>query len=180
MQQTVRYAPLPPFMGYRVGDDGSVWSCWRNTGKPACSSHPSGPWKPLKPDVDSRGRRRFTLRTGGRGRYAKFLASRLVLAAFVGPCPDGMEACHDNGDPSDDRLGNLRWDTHSANLLDRRRHGTNVCGEQIHTAKLTAEDVREIRARRAAGEPISEIAARVGVTATNVSFICNGRTWQHV
>src|SRR3970282_914182 len=36
---------------------------------------------------------------------------RLVLAAFVGPCPIGMEGCHDDGAPTNTRLRNLRWDT---------------------------------------------------------------------
>jgi len=50
---------------------------------------------------------------------------RLVMAAFMGPCPDGMEVCHNNGNPSDNRLVNLRYDTASGNRLDRQLHGTD-------------------------------------------------------
>lgn len=50
---------------------------------------------------------------------------RLVLLAFVGPCPDDMEALHANGDPSDSRLVNLRWGTAVENMADKLRHGTN-------------------------------------------------------
>jgi hypothetical protein len=50
---------------------------------------------------------------------------RLVLEAFVGPCPDGLECCHGVGGPSDNRLSNLRWDTRSENMYDRCRHGTD-------------------------------------------------------
>ena len=54
---------------------------------------------------------------------------RLVLEAFVGPCPDGMEACHYNDIADDNRLSNLRWGTRSDNFYDRvrngRHHGTN-------------------------------------------------------
>lgn len=50
---------------------------------------------------------------------------RLVLETFRGPCPDGMEGCHDNGDLTDNRLANLRWDTPSANAYDRVKHGTH-------------------------------------------------------
>lgn len=53
------------------------------------------------------------------------LVHRLVLEAFLGPCPDGMEGCHNNGDPTDNRLQNLRWDTHSSNMRDMRIHGTD-------------------------------------------------------
>jgi hypothetical protein len=48
---------------------------------------------------------------------------RLVLEAFVGPCPPGMEACHWNDIRHDNRLENLRWDTHSANEFDKVRNG---------------------------------------------------------
>ena len=44
------------------------------------------------------------------------------LDAFTGPCPDGMEACHANGDRSDNRAGNLRWDTVRENANDRISH----------------------------------------------------------
>lgn len=48
----------------------------------------------------------------------------LVLTAFYGPCPEGMEGCHHDGDPLNNRLGNLRWDTHVGNVSDSIRHGT--------------------------------------------------------
>lgn len=49
---------------------------------------------------------------------------RLVLEAFVGPRPPGMEVCHNNGHKADNRPDNLRWDTKSANNLERfREHG---------------------------------------------------------
>lgn len=48
-----------------------------------------------------------------------------VLEAFVGPCPEGMETRHLNGNPSDNRLDNLCWGTPKENGEDRIRHGTN-------------------------------------------------------
>jgi HNH endonuclease/NUMOD4 motif-containing protein len=56
---------------------------------------------------------------------------RLVLAAFVGPCPRGLEGCHENGDPSDNRLSNLRWGTHTSNNRDKQRHGTDPWRNRI-------------------------------------------------
>lgn len=49
----------------------------------------------------------------------------LVLEAFVGPRPDGMEACHGFGGQVDNRLVNLRWDTLSENNYDMVRQGTH-------------------------------------------------------
>jgi hypothetical protein len=53
------------------------------------------------------------------------MVHQLVLEAFVGPRPRGMESCHNNGNQTDNRLVNLRWDTKSENNLDRVRHGTH-------------------------------------------------------
>lgn len=49
----------------------------------------------------------------------------LVLEAFVGPRPDGYVACHDDGDPYNNHLSNLRWDTYSSNNRDLVRHNTH-------------------------------------------------------
>lgn len=57
---------------------------------------------------------------------------RAVLEAFVGPRPDGMEGCHFNDDKNDNRLVNLRWDTHSANMKDRVRNGGNPHSNKTH------------------------------------------------
>ncbi|UCR74409.1 HNH endonuclease [Mycobacterium phage Ritam007] len=53
------------------------------------------------------------------------LVHRLVLTAFVGACPDGMEGCHNDGDRSNNRLDNLRWDSRTENNHDAVRHRTN-------------------------------------------------------
>jgi len=91
-----------------------------------------------------------------------------------------MEACHEDGKCWDDRLENLRWDTHSANLMDRVRHGTAIRGEQVNTAKLTAPQVTEIRIRRQHGEKLKSLAEEFGVSETMISLIVRRRNWQHV
>ena len=60
------------------------------------------------------------------GRKFTKLVHTLVLEAFVGARPRGMEACHNNGDPGDNTLGNLRWDTHKENVRDTIRHGSHL------------------------------------------------------
>lgn len=68
-------------------------------------------------------------RSGGKRQYR---AHRLVMAAFVGPCPEGMEVCHNNGDPADNRLVNLRYGTSKDNSFDMKLHGTVYQESKTH------------------------------------------------
>lgn len=70
----------------------------------------------------------------GFGRHGRQYIHRLVMAAFVGPKPEGLITCHKNGDTSDNRLQNLRYDTYSSNLDDAVEHGTyrNGHGGKTH------------------------------------------------
>jgi len=75
---------------------------------------------------------------------------RLVLETFIGPAPDGCEGCHNDGDALNNRLDNLRWDTHRENQKDSMRHGTKKkpplhIGATHPMRKLSLEDEAEIR-----------------------------------
>lgn len=94
----------------------------------------------------------------------------LVLLAFVGPLPKGLEARHLNGVASDNRLDNLRYGTRSLNMIDAQIHG-------VGRAKFTPEQVREIRINRATGETMTSIAKRTGVSVTTISYLLQGRTY---
>ena len=65
------------------------------------------------------------------GRGNSQCVHKLVLLAFVGPAPDRHECCHNNGNPADNRLENLRWGTRSDNIRDAVRHGTWLTPERI-------------------------------------------------
>jgi hypothetical protein len=67
-----------------------------------------------------------------RGIQRNFTVHKLVLEAFVGPRPEGMECCHNNGSPTDNRLINLRWDTRSNNAYDAVRHGVHGKAKNTH------------------------------------------------
>jgi hypothetical protein len=99
-----------------------------------------------------------------------------VLTAFVCPRPDGMEGCHNDGNPWNNNLTNLRWDTPKSNQADRIRHGTTNRGERCGTAKLTLEQVHSIRNDTRLQRLI---AADYGVAQSAISRIKGGKRWQH-
>jgi hypothetical protein len=108
------------------------------------------------------------------GKRFSVAVHRMVLLAFVGPAPEGTEACHDNGVASDNRLTNLRWDTHHENNQDRKRHGTYMRGEKHHMAKLTQQQVDEMRRSDIHYEAA---AARYGISRTQAHRILRGGSW---
>lgn len=57
---------------------------------------------------------------------------QLVLEAFVGPCPRGMETCHADDDGFNNHLSNLRWDTSSQNAYDIVRNGNHQAAKKTH------------------------------------------------
>ena len=100
---------------------------------------------------------------------------RLVCAAFNGPCPDGYECGHRDGDATNNRPENLSWITRLENQRDRIRHGTTNRGQRNGRAKLTDEQMQEIRRRALAGEKHADIASAFGVVKSHVSNIASGR-----
>lgn len=101
----------------------------------------------------------------------------LVLTAFVGPRPDGMFGCHNDGNPTNNRLDNLRWDTPLGNSRDAIKHGVLAIGDRVHGAVLTEQDVREIRSDHRSS---SEIAPEYGVSKWAVWQVRSRRRWKHV
>ena len=94
----------------------------------------------------------------------------------------GMEACHNDGNPSNNHKDNLRWDTKKANAQDAIKHGVKpvFLGEANGLSKLTSVDVTEIRRRCMSGERRKDVAAAFGVDLSNISYIVTGKTWAHV
>lgn len=113
-------------------------------------------------------------------KLSQFQVGRLILTTFVGPCPDGMECCHNDGNPKNSSLENLRWDTPKANNADKKVHGTHLQGSQLKWAKLTEEDVIRIREMHACGMKQKDIGEAYGVLQNTISRIVMKRRWAHV
>lgn len=55
-------------------------------------------------------------------KYRLWFVHVLVMLAFAGPKPDGLEVRHLNGDPQDNRLSNLSYGTRQENIRDKVLH----------------------------------------------------------
>lgn len=106
---------------------------------------------------------------------ARVQVSRIVCGAFNGPpSPDRNIGDHINRIRNDNRSINLRWVSVSESL-DNRVHNR---GERNHMAKLTEQEVREIRS--AVSCPDRILAERYGTSRRNVNDIKRSITWAHV
>lgn len=105
------------------------------------------------------------------------LIHRLLLEQFVGPPQEGEQSRHLNGDPSDNRLSNIRWGTPKQNADDKRRHRTMCVGSKIGTAKLNADAVRYIRS---SGLSSKYLASLYGVHQVTINAARRGLYWSHV
>ena len=116
---TVNWKFIPGFEeSYEVSDTGEVRSCDRVSGGRKYVG------KTLRPSTSKRGYKRVNLHKGGAAPRT-YTVHTAVLEAFVGPRPEGLVCRHLDGDPSNNKVGNLEWGTPTENMLDKARHGTD-------------------------------------------------------
>ena len=162
--EVIEWRDIPGHPGYRISSTGLVES--RRRKAPVV----------LKPYTNRKGYELVRLYPCGRNQRVH----RLALLAFIGPCPPGLEGCHKDGNPRNNRIENLRWGTAKSNAEDRVAHGRQARGALHPGARLTAADVAQARAWVASGMTRTEAATRLGVSRSTVSLICSGKRWAHV
>lgn len=114
----------------------------------------------LRLSPDSRGYLVASVCKEGKRRIVR--AHRLVLAAFVGPCPDGCEVRHGANGVEDNSVGNLSYGTHIKNQLDRRRDGTD------NGRKVVRNDGFEFNS-------INQAAEKSDCHASVICRVCRGK-----
>ncbi len=127
----------------------------------------------LKQSFNAAGYRTLTL--SAHNVIYKRYVHRLVLEAFVGPCPKGMESRHLDGNPANNTRGNLIWGTKLENRNDIVRHGRLLKGDRHPGVKLTAAEVLAIRQSKQRG-----LAQIYGVSRSQIMRIKKGRSWRHI
>lgn len=171
---SVEFRLISEFPGYRFGSDGSIWS---TGGRPRARE--SDVWKKLNPARAKSGHLRLNLFVAGRRRT--FGAHQLICWAFHGRCPEGMECCHKDGVPFHNTPDNLRWGTPKENAQDQILHGVKPRGERNPFAKLTEQDVRDMRAAyESGGTTVAALARKYKVCHATADDAIARRKWRHV
>lgn len=172
---------IPGYEGiYRVSEDGAVESLPRAI---PSRRHKSG-FKTIKGRMlrgfMKDGIRRVYRLVRDDGDMKRWYAHHLVALAFIGPWPEWAECVrHLDDDPLHNHYHNLAYGTIADNVADSIANGTFPRGEASGHAKLTANDVADIRAAIKAGRRgvQTKLAAQYGVAESAISKIKHGLNW---
>lgn len=155
------YVISPSCPGYLVGSDGTIIGLRG---------------KALVPINNGNGYLYVNVRGGKRQKHAYI--HRLVCEAFWGPCPEGMEAAHKDGNQSDCSAVNVAWKTHRNNILDKQAHGTQTKGAAHHSALFTDDQVACIRQQYATNQANThKLSKQYGVTTSCIQKIIDGKSY---
>jgi hypothetical protein len=164
--------PIAIAPGYAVSDDGRVFS-----GVP-CSWHKDCP-RELRQTPVKHGYLMVHLHANKRAVSTQTHA--LVAQAFLPPPAEGQDrVLHWDGNPANNRAGNLRWGTQAENLADAARHGRTLRGIKSPNAKLDDDKVRLARAMCKEGHTAVAVAQLLGVSPGIIRLIRDGKRWRHV
>lgn len=167
---------VPGYEGlYEVSDQGRVRSLDRTIVRAGSPARYKG--RVLKTAPHNGGYRSVVL--SDHGAQTSYLVQDLVMEAHVGPRPPGMWVCHGDNDKTNNYLSNLRYDTPAGNHADKLGHGTLLHGEKHPNARLTREQVVEIREkyRPHLKEALGE---EYGVSPHHIYRIHSRERWMHV
>jgi len=165
-----RWRPVVGYEGfYEVSDLGRVRSVFHGQGRRID--------RVLKFSYDKNGRPSVGLYKV-KAEYRRRIVGPLVLMAFVGPRPSGLECCHGDGNQTNNRLSNLRWDTHASNEKDKIKNGTTNRGERNGRARLRSADVVRMKSLWAAGWRVCDIASKFNIYPSYVTRILTGWIWR--
>lgn len=161
------WKPIPDFPGYEASNLGRVQSFKKNqSGKWVIADQPQ---RILKPNWVGRYLRVVLCCSGVH--YSRKV-HRLVLESFVGQRPKGMVSCHNDCNPANNRLDNLRYDTPMGNAHDG-------VGEHI-TTRLTNRKATQVRCLAAQGLSDKELAKRFGVSEATIVRCRTGSSYSYV
>jgi hypothetical protein len=109
----------------------------------------------------------------------KHYAHRASYEAFVGPIPEGMNVCHACDNVYCVNPAHLFLGTQKQNLEDMVKKKRSTLGEKNPMAKLSAEDVKDIKYLLSTDVSSKFLALEYGVTTSAINLIKQGKRWNH-
>lgn len=134
----------------------------------------------LRPDFPA-GYAQYTLYKEG-VRF-RFKAHQLVASAFIGPCPEGKQINHKDGNKQHNWPSNLEYVTGLENHQHAALNGLKARGENTRKSKLTNAKVRFIRLHHKPYHKefgLLPLSKRFDVSRTTITSALLGKTWGHV
>jgi hypothetical protein len=101
----------------------------------------------------------------------------IVCETFHGPRPPGHQVCHGEKGSTDNSVGNLRWGTPQENNDDRVKQGNSGRGSKNPQAKLTENDVLDIKRALRDGVRKCDLVRKYGVHYMTIANIDYGLSW---
>lgn len=157
---------VPGLRGYEVSNHGRIRS-WRQQGGGVRTSP-----RLRVLGVSGKGYLSWTTHGG-----CRTYVHHVVAEAFLGTRPRGLYVCHNDGNPQNNHVCNLRYDTPSGNARDKNRHGSATLGERNSQSKLTESQVREALS---SPESTYKLGAKFGVSPVSITHVRQGKTWRHL
>jgi hypothetical protein len=105
---------------------------------------------------------------------------RVVASAWIGECPPCLQVDHIDGCRTNNAASNLRYLTAAENIRATVARDAHAVGEGNGQAKLTAEQVAEIRAAKKNGPRYwgrRELATKFGVHISQIQRAARGSTF---
>lgn len=165
------WRPIKDYPNYEISNYGQIRSWSRGRSKPLI----------VKLGHDKNGYLQYPMKTfEGKRKFRR--VHQLVLETFVEEKPfQKAEVCHNDGNPQNNIVTNLRWDTRSNNHKDSLAHGTTKPRkrEKSNLAKLTQEQVDEIIKLALAKTYTQKVIGEMfNITQGHVSALLNGKRWK--
>ena len=137
----------------------------------------TGCWEWQSSKCNGYGRMVIGSRTDGTRRTIQ--THRASYELKYGEIPEVMEICHKCDNPCCINLDHLFAGTRQDNIDDRERKGRNNPPkvEKHAKAKLTEQDVLDIRAKRAEGKSFGKLAQEYGVHKRTIQDGISGKNW---
>lgn len=128
--------------------------------------------------IDTAGYEAFSITIAKKS--VNFLVHRVVAKAFIDNPENKRTVNHKDGDKLNNDVSNLEWASYSENNQHAIDTNLRVSGEKHHKAKLTEDNVIEIRALIEAGFSLSDIARTFNVNKSLILKIKQREIWKSI